>query len=147
MYMKKRIIYLICIILCLVSIFMLSSQNSNESNRVSKKLINKGVTTYKAVTKKNVDSKKVVKVLNYPVRKCAHFTIYLILGIFVYLYTGTTNINNKVIISIVFCLICAIFDETHQMFTGRTSKVLDVVIDTCGSITSILILNCKRRIK
>ena len=145
--MTKKIIYLICIILCLIAIFMLSSQNSKESNGVSKTLINKGVNTYENVTKKDVNNKKAVKILNYPVRKCAHFTIYLILGIFVYLYMGTTNINNKVLISIVFCLICAIFDETHQMFTGRTPKVLDVLIDTCGSITSILLLNYKTKNK
>ena len=139
--MTKKILYLICIMLCLISIFILSSQNSKESNGVSKQLINKGVTTYETITKKDVNNKRVVKELNYPVRKCAHFTIYLILGIFVYLYLNTTNINNKVIISIIFCLICAIFDETHQMFTGRTSKVLDVFIDTLGSSTSILLLN------
>jgi len=141
--MTKKIIYLILIILCLIAIFIFSSKDSDESNHTSKTLINTGVNTYENVTKKDINNKKVVKTLNYPVRKCAHFTIYLILGIFVYLYVGTTNINNKVLISIVFCLICAIFDETHQMFTGRTSKVLDVLIDTCGSITSIILLNYK----
>ena len=132
--MLKKIIYLICIVLCLITIFMFSSEDSKESNNTSKEIIDKSVTTYENVTKKDVDNKKVVKTLNYPVRKCAHYTIYLILGIFVYLYMSTTKLDNKVIISIVFCLICAIFDETHQMFTGRTSKVLDVLIDTLGSI-------------
>ena len=141
--MTKKIIFLICIILCLITIFIFSSKDSDESNHTSKTLINTGVNTYENVTKKDINNKKVVKTLNYPVRKCAHYTIYLILGIFVYLYIGTTNINNKVLISIVFCLICAIFDETHQMFTGRTSKVLDVVIDTLGASTSILLLNYK----
>lgn len=139
--MLKKIIYLICIVLCLITIFMFSSEDSKESNNTSKEIIDKSVTTYENVTKKDVDNKKVVKTLNYPVRKCAHYTIYLILGIFVYLYMSTTKLDNKVIISIVFCLICAIFDETHQMFTGRTSKVLDVLIDTLGSSTSILILS------
>ena len=139
--MNKKIIYLICIILCLITIFMLSSEDSKESNNTSKEIINKSVNTYENVTNKDVDNKKVVKTLNYPVRKLAHYTIYLILGIFVYLYMSTTKVDNKVIISIVFCLMCAIFDETHQMFTGRTSKALDVLIDTLGSSTSILILS------
>lgn len=139
--MIKKVIYLICIILCLITIFMFSSEDSKESNNTSKTIINKSVNTYENVTKKDVNNKKVVKTLNYPVRKCAHYTIYLILGIFVYLYMSTTKLDNKVIISIVFCLMCAIFDETHQMFTGRTSKVLDVLIDTLGSSTSILILS------
>ena len=141
--MIKKVIYLMCIILCLISIFMFSSEDSKESNATSKELINKGVTTYETVTKKDVNNKMLVKELNYPVRKLAHFTIYLILGIFVYLYLNTTNINNKLIIGIIFCLICAIFDETHQIFTGRTSKILDVFIDTLGSITSILLLKYK----
>ena len=139
--MTKKIIYLICIITCLLAIFIFSSKNSNESNNTSKTLINNCITIYENITKKDVDNKKIIKTLNYPVRKCAHYTIYLILGIFVYLYMSTTKLDNKVIISIVFCLICAIFDETHQMFTGRTSKVLDVLIDTLGSSTSILILS------
>ena len=141
--MHKKIIYLICIILCLITIFIFSSKDSNESNHTSKSLINKSVDTYETVTKKDVDNKKVVNTLNYPVRKLAHFSIYLLLGIFVYLFMNTTKINNRVIISIIFCLICAIFDETHQLFTGRTSKVLDVLIDTLGSSTSILILKYK----
>ena len=141
--MTKKIIYLICIILCLITIFIFSSKDSNESNNTSKKIINKSVITYNSVTKQNIDNKKVVKKLNYPIRKFAHFSIYLILGIFVYLFMNTTKINNRVIISIIFCLICAIFDETHQLFTGRTSKVLDVLIDTLGSSTSILILKYK----
>ena len=129
--------------MCLITIFIFSSKNSIESNGLSKGIINKVVIVYENITNTDVDNKKIVKTLNYPVRKCAHYTIFFILGIFVYLYMSITNINNKIIISILFCLICAIFDETHQLFTGRTSKILDVFIDTLGASTSILLLNYK----
>lgn len=143
---NKRIIYFIFIILCLLLIFIFSSSNGKESNGFSKGLINKGIILYERITNTNIDNKVIITKLNYPIRKLAHFTIFLILGIFVYLYISTTNINNKVSISILICLICACIDETHQMFTfERTPKVLDVFIDTLGSMTAIIILNYKAK--
>lgn len=145
--MNKRIIYLILVIICLITIFIFSSKNSNESNGFSKGLINKVVIVYEKITNIDVDNTKIVKDLNYPIRKCAHFTIFLILGIFVYLYISSFNVSHKVLISILICLICASLDETHQLFTGRTTKLLDVLIDTIGASTSILVLNYKTKNK
>ena len=41
----------------------------------------------------------------------------------------------------VICIIYASLDETHQLFVyGRTVQVLDVLIDSVGSLISILII-------
>ena len=142
--MKK--VRLLLVMLWLIIIFLFSSSTGTQSNSKSKELINKGIIIYEKITNTNVDNKVIINKLNYPLRKLAHYTIFLILGIFVYLYVKSTKISNKVLISIIICLICASFDETHQIFTGgRTPKVLDVLIDTLGSITSIAFLYFKNR--
>ena len=52
------------------------------------------------------------------------------------------NINNRFIISIILCILFACLDETHQIFTsGRTPLLLDILIDSIGSIVGIMIIN------
>lgn len=136
--MKKRLVFLGLIIIWLTIIFLFSSNSGSESNYKSKSFINKGITIYEKVTNTNVNNKLVIKKLNYPIRKLAHFTIFLILGIFVYLFINTFEMSNKLILSIFLCLFFAIFDELHQILVDdRTPQILDIFIDLFGSITSI----------
>ncbi len=138
----KKIIYLLFILLILSSIFFFSSKCSNESNGLSKKLINNTINIVENITHKDLNNKELVNTFNYPIRKLAHFTIFLLLGISIYLFISTFNINKKVIISILVCILFASLDETHQIFTlGRSPLLLDIFIDSMGSITGILILN------
>ena len=87
------------------------------------------------------------------VRKLAHFTIYLILGILVLLFIREFKLDFKYtfIIPILICFIYAISDETHQLFVeGRSGELRDIFIDTLGSFIgiSLTLLWCKiRRIK
>ena len=138
----KKIIYLLFILLILSSIFFFSSKNSNESNGLSKKLINNTINIIETITNKDLNNKEIVNTLNYPIRKLAHFTIFLLLGISIFLFINTININKKILISILICVICASLDEFHQVFSlGRSPLLLDIFIYTMGSITGILILN------
>ena len=73
---KKKIIYIILIILCMLTIFAFSNKNSIKSDKTSKGLIYNILNTYEKVTNKNINKEKIVKKLNYPVRKIAHYTIY-----------------------------------------------------------------------
>ena len=137
----KKIIYLLLVILILSSIFFFSSKSSNESNGFSKKLINNTINIVESITHKDLNNKELVNTLNYPIRKLAHFTIFLLLGISIFLFISTFNINKKVLISILICIVCASLDETHQIFTlGRSPLLLDILIDTMGSIIGILII-------
>ncbi len=138
----KKIIYLLFILLILSSIFFFSSKNSNESNGLSKKLINNTINVIETITNKDLNNKEIVNTLNYPIRKLAHFTIFLLLGISIFLFINTFNINKKILISILICVVCASLDEFHQVFSlGRSPLLLDILIDSIGSITGILILN------
>ncbi len=76
------------------------------------------------------------------VRKAAHFTEYAILGFFTYkaVSCDVTNRKKAMIISQMICSGYAITDEIHQTFVpGREGRVFDVVIDSFGSMTGILI--------
>lgn len=140
--MKKRIIlYIILTIVCMITIFYFSSRNTIESNGTSKWLIKYFVTIYEKVTKSNVNEELIINKLNYPVRKLAHFSIYFLLGIIIYLLFLQTNLKRKLLISISLCIIYAFFDEVHQLFVlGRTAQALDVFIDSMGSLLGILLL-------
>jgi len=90
---------------------------------------------------KKVDEEKVITKLNYIVRKFAHFSIYFLLGIFIYGIFSCAKINHKLLLSMIICVIYASLDETHQLFVyGRTGQVLDVLIDSVGSLISMLII-------
>lgn len=72
------------------------------------------------------------------IRKCAHFTEYLILGVFSTLTLLQTEWKRKCAVGIGFCAGVAMLDETLQLFvSGRTGKVLDVLIDSVGAMVGI----------
>ena len=82
--MKK--IKLLLVIIWLVIIFLFSSSSGTSSNSLSKGIINKGIVVYEKITNTDVNNKLIIKKLNYPIRKLAHYSIFFILGILVYLF-------------------------------------------------------------
>lgn len=138
---KKVFLYLVFTVLCMIIIFIFSSKNSHLSNGTSKMLIDKGITVYEYVFHQEVDHNQVIQKLNYPVRKLAHYSIYFLLGIFVYYFIFYSRCKYKLITSIGICFLYAILDEVHQLFViGRTGQILDIFIDTMGSITAIFLM-------
>ena len=72
----------------------------------------------------------------------------LLLGMFVYGIFSCTKINHKLFLSMIICVIYAYLDETHQLFVyGRTAQVLDVLIDSVGSLISMLIIKVIKKVK
>lgn len=138
----RKIICLFFTILCMAIIFLFSNKNSNVSNGTSKQLINKGIIIYEKLSNKDVDNEVIINKLNYPIRKLAHYSIYFILGIFVYNVICCMKIKYKLIMAIIICFLYASFDEAHQLFvSGRTGQFRDILIDTLGAMSSIFILN------
>lgn len=78
----------------------------------------------------------------YVVRKTAHFTTYLILGLLVFNLCKYNNVKNIIKISLLVCILYACTDEIHQLFVdGRSGEIFDVCIDTVGSLIGILTYN------
>lgn len=131
---------LILVILWMFVIFMFSHQKADDSSKLSDGLILKTVRIIEKITDKQYSDEEILDKFVKPVRKLAHFTIYLILGVLVYLYIKEFNVSNKFIISLLICILYAISDEIHQLFiVGRSGKVLDVCIDSLGSLLGIFV--------
>ena len=142
MVLIKKLIYIVLFIVVLISIYYLSSMNNKETNSLSKGVVYKSIDIVEHITHKEYDKKSIVNKFNYPIRKCAHFTLFLLLGICIYLLLNSFNIPHKILISIILSILFATLDETHQMFSlGRSSSILDILIDSMGSIVGIMIIN------
>jgi VanZ family protein len=146
---KKKIIMILLVIIWMAIIFYFSSMNTKESNGASKGLISNildktiTITNNMGITNKYItitEKQSLINKLNYPIRKCAHASVYFILSILI-IYTLITinkkfnnNLTLTLIISILICFIYALTDEYHQTFViGRTGQFKDVIIDTIGA--------------
>lgn len=82
--------------------------------------------------------------VHHAVRKLAHFSEFGLLGVLSALWLFHMDSRRLALkqwakggISAVFCLLYAVSDEVHQIFTGRGPAVTDVLIDTWGALTGI----------
>ena len=148
--MIRKIVKLILIILCMLFIFSLSSDNGEVSEKKSDSFIVK-VTETILHRKLTVEEKeKYIEKTVVFVRKSAHFILYFILGLLVISFLKEFGLSRKsIIISIIVVLLYAVSDEIHQTFIpGRSGEVLDVLIDTIGgSLSTLLYYLIYRRIK
>ena len=139
----KKVIYSILIVLWMSVIFCLSNQPAIDSTELSDGFISNTIGNVYKFFNKNISSDELneIKVkYTHPVRKMAHFTIYMILGILVTLLVREYNFSfwKCLFISLFVCLLYSISDEIHQLFVvGRSGEVRDVFIDTCGSFSGI----------
>ena len=134
-------------ILWMALIFILSHQPATESSELSS-----------GITKKLYDMIKLVVpnisldqgTLDHVIRKSAHFSIYLILGLLVSNSLINSNISrlNSILLALLICILYAISDEIHQIFIlGRSGQVSDVLIDSSGGLVGVLLLHAIRRRK
>lgn len=125
--MKKTNITLL--ILWMIIIFIMSSFNATESSEQSGFIVN---------VLSNILNIKNIEILSLIIRKLAHFTEYLILGILAINCFKDYDIKHIFIISLIFCIIYASSDEIHQLFIlGRSGNIIDVTIDSFGSLSGI----------
>lgn len=147
----KTIIYLVLVLIWMITVFMFSSQNGDESQRTSGK-VTKVIVEFFTYNQNITESEKLelIENLDYYIRKLAHYSIYALGGILIYNYINTYNINRKkvILISILIGVIYAISDESHQYFTaGRCASVLDIFVDSFGIMTGVIIINIVRKAK
>ncbi len=140
---KDKVLIILAIIWMGV-IFMFSAQVSDESKSSSNKVTSAVVNTVISIKKENISEEKRQKIIEdktFIVRKTAHFTEYFILGLILILYLQTKEklAPKYIILAIIFCVLYATSDEIHQLFVdGRSCKIMDILIDTCGSSLAIL---------
>lgn len=113
---------------------MFSNQKATESSNLSNGIIRNTIGKIF-----NIDNQEELEVYTKPVRKTAHFCIYLVLGLLV--LNCFDIINKKTILySIIICFLYSITDEFHQTYiNGRTGEIPDILIDTIGSSIGTII--------
>ena len=139
-----KIVLLVLIIITFVIIFKFSGQDAEESTSLSRGLtmyiINLAQKSKMFLESNFINSPLQVEHL---LRKMAHFTIYMILGILVMSFINLFRFkkSEKIAITILAGLGYAAFDELHQSFVpGRTALLTDVMIDTIGVTIGCLIV-------
>ena len=138
--MIRKVTKIILVLLWMVMIFLLSNEEAVKSSKKSDGLIIKSVELFTGKSLSDQEKEKVLKYLVFPVRKCAHLSLYLILGILVIsLLREYMVINTKlVLLSLLICFLYACSDEIHQLFVpGRSGEVRDVLIDTLGACLGV----------
>lgn len=84
------------------------------------------------------------------VRKCAHFSIYLVFGMFMYLFINEFDLKKikPQYISVPIVFLYAVSDEIHQYFVpGRSCEFRDMMIDLSGAVIGTVLIMLIRRKK
>ena len=142
-----RYIKLSLVIIWMTIIFLFSNQKGVESGKLSDGLILDFVRMIEKINHKTYSDEEILDKFVKPVRKAAHFTIYLILGVLVFVFVEDFNAKHLILLSLMVCFIYSISDEIHQCFVeGREGRIFDVFIDTLGSYVGILLMTRFRHI-
>jgi hypothetical protein len=148
---KDRTLFLIFGILSifwLTVIFVFSNCNADESSDQSSFfadiIIRLFYPDFSDLTE--IQRYEIVDKITYPIRKTAHFTIYMVLGVLTYFFFYFHNrmrdfaFPKAYTMSIPICFLYACSDEFHQLFIdGRSGNLTDILIDTSGAVLSTLL--------
>ena len=132
------------ILICFGMIYFFSSQDNMQTNDLSRTFTEKiaGILFRDFSAMNNDIQNTIINELNLFIRKAAHFSVYLIMSMFIYaeaaLWLKKYFLSG--IISVGICMIYAAADEFHQsLVPGRTPLVKDVFIDSCGALIGSII--------
>lgn len=138
-----------------IAIFKFSAMTSDNSNGKSVGIVEKTIskvldaTNEAGITDSHPDDAKLTKaanLLNAPLRKVAHATVYFVLALLLLaigrIIFGGRRYLLTCTITILLCFAFAMTDEYHQTFVdGRTGQFLDVLIDTAGACVGVLLFS------
>lgn len=123
-------------------IFMFSAQPATQSNELSFGFTKAIIDALGKILPFDIETSTIndfVGQMNHIIRKSAHFSIYLVLGILVSrALIKNGNKTRVVLISFLICSMYAASDELHQLFVpGRGCQLKDVLIDSAGAFAGV----------
>lgn len=141
-----RIIMAALLVLWCVLIFALSAEPANKSSNTSGELTRAVFSVfYPNFNEMGVEAQNaIISEASFIIRKTAHLSLYLILGVLSFLNIAAYNIPFalKPVLSLVFSSAYSISDEIHQRFVpGRSCELRDVLIDISGAIIGIALVS------
>lgn len=137
----KIVVKYIILILWMILIFWFSNQSGNVSGKMSDGIIFEVIRFIESLFRISLGNEKFIVTFAFVIRKVAHFSLYFVLGILwmILLKEYRVSLGKQVIYALLFCIIYACSDEIHQLFIpGRSGNLIDTMIDTTGSLCSIL---------
>lgn len=127
----KKLFNISLLVIWMIFIFVMSSFSATESTNQSDIIVTVISNTI------NISN---IHLLAVTIRKLAHITEYLILGILA--YNVFKEYYKSIHISILICFLYAISDEIHQIFIpGRSGQITDILIDTIGALLGIILIS------
>ncbi|MDO5557281.1 MAG: VanZ family protein [Clostridia bacterium] len=137
----QKILFGILMICWMVIVFIFSSQPATDSSKESGRIVEKILSFSKKYNEvKETQKQEIYSKVEKIVRKMAHFSLYMIGGVIIFLFMNTFNIpfNKKIISTILIGVLYASSDEFHQLFVqGRSGQITDVIIDSMGIIVGL----------
>ncbi len=113
----------------LVTIFLLSNENSTQSNETSGFLITLLTELFGKAPSQNV------------IRTLAHFSEYAVLGFLVLNCIYAFTDKKRFFLSVGLSELYALSDEIHQLFVpGRAFQITDLLVDLCGIILGCAVI-------
>ena len=141
MMRKKRILRFIPMIIMMIVIFVFSAMPGDESGNTSGSILAVIVQIIEKITGSMI-TEDTMNIMHLILRKCAHFTEYMMLGIttVIALYDRNKKLVRNLLIPLVIVILYAVTDEIHQYFVpDRACAALDVFIDSCGGFTGVML--------
>ena len=142
-HQKRRWIYGIIVFAMMAVVFLFSAMSGKDSSamsgQITKAVLHAIYPDYDSLPQPQKDG--AFKLMNYLVRKGAHFSEYALLGALLMLFLDTFSFKHRPAIALLSNAIYAASDEWHQGFVaGRGPMLTDVLIDTSGALLGIFML-------
>lgn len=140
---KRLVIGWIALLFWVGLIFYMSNQPGDVSSKQSELVL-------KLFQLVGIDlNKELGELATFIVRKAAHFTEYFILCLLaINVMKYYFNIKNAIVYAFIFSVLYACTDEIHQYFIpGRAMAFRDVLIDSSGALTAMIITKIINRKK
>ena len=134
---NKRFIFITITLIWTAVIFSFSLQSGEVSGDLSGSVLEVLLGFFMPGV---LESPEKLELFHLILRKCAHFTEFMILGVLSSITLKHMKVGYKSIIGLGYCVLIASLDETLQLFvSGRVGRVQDVMIDSAGALAGIVI--------
>ena len=135
---NKRFIFITITLIWTAVIFSFSLQSGEVSGDLSGSVLEALLGFFMPGV---LESPEKLELFHLILRKCAHFTEFMILGVLSSIALKYMQIGYKSIIGLGYCVLIASLDETLQLFvSGRAGRVQDVLIDSAGALAGIVVV-------
>lgn len=135
---NKRYIFITITLIWTALIFSFSLQSGEVSGDLSGSVLEALLGFFMPGV---LESPEKLELFHLILRKCAHFTEFMILGVLSSIALKYMKVGDKSIIGLGYCVLIASLDETLQLFvSGRAGRVQDVLIDSAGALAGIVIV-------